>query len=186
MVSSKLGDRTLALLALVSLGLAFGCYSTTPHRVQVATQAEPVDCTNAITDVFSRSGFIQLPTPAHLSMLFAPRTSGPYSSFLSTGSGIGVTVKHDNAAGTCHVTLEALSPDVDCPGSDSGPSGTLNCQRPGAPTQGPSGDTNVPLCPVVPVASCELTSAPGGDNDAAVDELGRRLRAALGPSSRVN
>ena len=42
------------------------------------------------------------------------------------------------------------------------------------------------LCPVVPSIMCELTPAPGADNDAAVDELARRVQAALGPSGRVN
>jgi hypothetical protein len=33
---------------------------------------------------------------------------------------------------------------------------------------------------------CELSYAPGEDNDAAVDELARRVKVALGPSARVN
>lgn len=180
----------LALLALTSLGLGAACYSTTPHRVEVATQAAPQRCTDAIADVFSRSGFIQLPTPRHWSMLFGARVGGPYSSFLSTGSGIGVVVDHDgDARGTCHVTLEALSPDVGCPGGDNGPSGTLNCRASGAPADGPwpyAATTSSPMCPLMPSLMCELTSAPGADNDAAVDELARRLRTALGPSGHVN
>jgi hypothetical protein len=194
MASSQFGARTLALLALGWLGMGAGCYSTTPYRVQVATRAAAGECVDAVTDVFSRSGFIQLPTPWNLSMLFAARTGGPYSSFLSTGSGIGVTVRHDengenggNGEGMCRVTLEALSPDAGCPGSDSGPSGTLNCQRQGIPPEPPGygGMTQSP-CPVVPAPICELTSAPGADNDAAVDELARRVQAALGSHGRVN
>jgi len=178
----------LALLALGWLGISVGCYSTTPHRAQVAQKAAASDCADAVHDVFARSGFIQLPTPRNLSMLFGARTGGPYSSFLSTGSGVGVTVHHDDdAAGLCHVTLEALSPDAGCPGSDSGPSGTLNCQRQGIPPEPPGygGMTQTP-CPVVPPIACDLTSAPGAENDAAVDELARRVQAALGPSGRVN
>jgi hypothetical protein len=188
MASPKFGARTLALFALGSLAVSVGCYSTTPHRAQVATKAAATECTDAIHDVFSRSGFIQLPTPRNLSMLFGARVGGPYSSFLSTGSGIGVTVHHDvDGAGLCRVTLEALSPDVGCAGSDTGPSGTLNCQRQGMPPESPFyGGTTQNPCPVVPPAMCQLTSAPGVDNDAAVDELARRLQAALGPSGRVN
>jgi hypothetical protein len=191
MASSKLEPRMRALLALTSLGLAVsgsvGCYSTTPHRVQVATRAAPADCASAIKDVFARSGFVELPTPARLSMFFTPRTKGPYSSFLATGSGIGVTVRDPKGAGTCDVTLEALSPDVGCPGAASGPSGTLNCQRESAPSEGSKyGASYTPACPVVPLVTCDLSSAPGEDNDAAVDELGRRLQAALGPRASVN
>jgi len=194
MASPKFGARRLALLALgsvLSLALSAGCYSMTPHRAQVAANANHHDCADAITDVFERSGFVQLPAPRKLSMLFGARMGGPYSSFLSTGSGVGVTIHNDEGAGLCHVTLEALSPDVGCAGSDTGPSGTLNCQvqgAPGAPARisYTGGVTNQPFCPVVPSTICELTSAPGADNDAAVDELARRLQAALGPSGRVN
>ena len=94
--SPKFGAPTLALLALSSLGMGVGCYSTTPHRVEVARTAAASECTDAISDVFARSGFIQLPTPRNLSMLFSARVGGPYSSFLSTGSGIGVTVRTDD------------------------------------------------------------------------------------------
>jgi hypothetical protein len=182
----------LALLALGSLGSSVGCYSTTPHRAQVARMVAASECADAISGVFARSGFIQLPTPRNLSMLFSARVGGPYSSFLSTGSGIGVTVHHDDdAQGFCHVTIEALSPDAGCAGDGTGPSGTLNCQRQGAPSTpaalgyGVSASNDL-LCPVVPSLMCELTSAPGADNDAAVDELARRVQAALSPSGRVN
>ncbi|HSZ82434.1 MAG TPA: hypothetical protein VLA14_09135 [Polyangia bacterium] len=187
MASPKLGARLVSLLALSWLGL--GCYSTTPHRVQVATATAPKQCATAIADVFARSGFVQLPTPHNWSMFFGPRLGGPYSSFLATGSGIGVTLQNEGGeAGTCHVTLEALSPDVDCPGSRSGPSGTLNCLRAGMPPDGSNGTgpSATPLCPIVPSMMCELSSAPGDDNDAAVDELARRLRAALSPTARVD
>jgi hypothetical protein len=191
MAAPKPGVRMLALVALSALVLDAGCYSLTPHRAEVARMAPASACSDvfndAVTDVFARSGFIQLPTPRNLSMLFAARTGGPYSSFLSTGAGVGVTVRHDDAAGMCHVTLEALSPDVGCPGSDSGPSGTLNCQRPGAPqTVEAYGVSTQAPCPVVPLLACELSYAPGADNDAAVDELARRLQAALGSNGRVN
>jgi hypothetical protein len=182
----------LALLALGWLGISVGCYSTTPHRAQVARMVAASECADTISDVFARSGFIQLPTPRNLSMLFSARTGGPYSSFLSTGSGIGVTVHHDDdAEGFCHVTIEALSPDAGCAGNETGPSGTLNCQRQGAPSTlallayGAAASNQI-LCPVVPSMTCELTSAPGADNDAAVDELARRVQAALGPSGRIN
>src|SRR5450432_1435981 len=190
MASSKLGPRMQTLLALTSLGLAvsgsMGCYSTTPHRVQVARQAVPVDCDNAIKDVFARSGFIQLPTPPRLSMFFTPRMEGPYTSFLRSGSGVGVT-RATSDAGICDVTLEVLAPDAGCAGTPSGVSGTLNCRRADAPAESASyGSSPMPVCPLIPLVSCEMSSAPGEDNDAAVDELGRRLQAALGPSGQVN
>lgn len=191
MTAPKPVARMLALFALASANLALGCYSTTPHRAQIATKATPRDCAEAISDVFTRSGFIQLPTPPKLTMFFATRTAGPYSSFLSTGSGVGVTLRHEHSnESVCHVTIEALSPDVGCPGSQTGPSGTLNCRRlgePGSPIVGISyGASYETPCPVVPGPMCELSYAPGADNDAAVDELARRLQAALGPSARVN
>lgn len=177
----------LALLALGWLGMAAGCYSTTPHRAQVARMVAASECADTVSDVFARSGFIQLPTPRNLSMLFSARAGGPYSSFLSTGSGVGVTVHHDDdAEGFCHVTIEALSPDAGCAGDKTGPSGTLNCQRQGAPSTPAAAASDELLCPVVPALMCELTSAPGADNDAAVDELARRVQAAFGPSGRVN
>ena len=41
-------------------------------------------------------------------------------------------------------------------------------------------------CPIVRPVMCELSYAPGADNDAAVDELARRLQAARGPGARIN
>jgi hypothetical protein len=187
MASPKLGARLVSLLALSWLGA--GCYSTTPYRAQVESVAAPKQCMAAIADVFARSGFIQLPTPQNWSMFFGPRVGGPYSSFLATGSGIGVNVQTDAAhTGACHVTLEALSPDIDCPGSQNGPSGTLNCRRADMPADGANGvgPSGTPMCPIVPSMMCELSSARGDDNDAAVDELARRVRAALSPPTRVD
>jgi hypothetical protein len=181
--------RRAAALAL-ALGLAAGgCYSTTPHRAEISTPATKDACAAAIGDVFERAGYVQLPTRQGLSYLFGPRLSGAYSSFLLAGSGIGVTVSPIAAAeGTCHVTIEALSPDVGCPVA-AGPLGCGTAQV--VATNGPSGGRSTvqdgtPPCPVVPPAMCELTSAPGAGNDAAVDELARRLRATLGPSGAVN
>jgi hypothetical protein len=124
-------------------------------------------------------------------MFFGPRLDGPYGSFLATGLGIGVNVQNDGGdAGTCHVTIEALSPDVDCPGSENRPAAALSCRRVSMPADGPGRSaaamTSTVLCPVVPPVTCELSSAPGDDNDAAVDELARRLRAVLGPAVRVD
>jgi hypothetical protein len=187
MASPKLGARLVSLLALSWLGL--GCYATTPHRAQVESVATADECSAAIAEVFARSGFVQLPTPRNWSMFFGPRVGGPYSSFLATGSGIGVNLQTDREhTGACHVTIEALSPDIGCPGSQSGPSGTLNCRRADMPGDGSHGvgPSSTPMCPVVPTMTCELSSAPGGDNDAAVDELARRVRAMLNPSARVD
>jgi len=186
MASPKLGARLVSLLALSWLGL--GCYSTTPHRAQVESVATPQECSTAIADVFARSGFVQLPTPHDWSMFFGPRLGGPYSSFLATGSGIGVDIRTDvQHMGACHVTLEALSPDIGCQGSESGPSGTLNCRRADMPADGNGlAPSTTRMCPVVPSMMCELSSARSDDNDAAVDELARRLRAVLDPSARVD
>jgi hypothetical protein len=190
MASPKLGARRLAVLAMAPLALAVGCYSTTPHRAEVASSATAHDCGAVIADVFARSGFIELPTPPNLTMFFAARTTGPYSSFLSTGAGVGVTLQQRDQD-ACHVTLEALSPDASCPGTQGGLSGTLNCRQlnaPGTPALAAPGYgvSSEPPCPVVGPPICELTSAPGRSNDAAVDELARRVQIALGGGAHVN
>jgi hypothetical protein len=169
-----------------------GCYETTPHRAQVASSVAPKVCSNAITDVFARSGFIQLPTPPNLSMFFTARLDGPYNSFLRSGTGVGVTI--DAAAANvdaCHVTIEALSPDVGC--SDMhGPfacgSGGFGIDQVtgGMVPAGSSAPSYTTPCPIVRPLICTLSYAPGSDNDAAVDELARRVQVALGPSGRVN
>jgi hypothetical protein len=186
MAASRFGGRTLAVLAAASLGLAAGCYSATPHVAQVASSAAPRECSAAIADVFARSGFVQVTTPPKMSMLFTARVTGPYNSFLGTNTAVGVTFRQ--GTDTCDVTIEAVSPDVDCPPPQNGTSGTLNCQR--ADTGSivtPNGVLSplLPLCPTVPQPTCELTYAPGADNDAAVDELARRVRIALGGEGRV-
>ncbi len=189
MASPKLGARLVSLLALSWLGA--GCYSTTPHRAQVASVAAPRRCSAAIVAVFERSGYVQLPTPHNWSMFFGPRLDGPYGAFLATGSGIGVTVQNDGGdAGTCHVMLEALSPDVGCPGRDDAPAAVSNCRRVSMPADGPgrgaAAMTSTALCPIAPSMTCELSSAPGDDNDAVVDDLARKLRAVLSPAARVD
>jgi hypothetical protein len=192
MAAMKLGARSLAAVAMAWLGLAPGCYSMTPHRAEVAKKATPHDCTATIEEVFARSGFVQVPTPPKLSMLFTARTSGPYSSFLSTNAGVGVTVRQKAGdQGVCQVTIEALSPDVNCPGSMNGPSGTLNCQRQGSPIEpavwsSSGGPATLLPCPTVPQPTCELTYAPGEENDRAVDELARRVQVALGGAGEVH
>jgi hypothetical protein len=191
--ASKLGVRGLVGLALASVALAGGCYSTTPHRAQFATQATPKACSAAIGDFFANVGFVQLPTPPRLSMLFTARVSGPYTSFLRTGTGIGVTVNEGGPAiETCSITLEALSPDISCTDLNTSPT----CVGPpGAVSRDPISGTTSPTelrgnsvspCPIVAPVTCELSYAPGDDNDAAVDALARRLQAALGPGTRVN
>jgi hypothetical protein len=174
-----------------------GCYATTPHKAEIASQASSqADCAEAVAQVFDRSGFVQLPTPANWSMFFAVRTTGPYTSFLRTGAGVGVNVNQaGEGAGTCHVTIEALSPDANCPEGHT----PLTCDAPNggiwtnAVVGGPFTQEARPtpgatrnLCPVVPPLSCEMSYAPGADNDAAVDELARRVRVALGPTARVD
>jgi hypothetical protein len=181
-----------ALACLAPLPLGAGCYSTIPHRAQVATMGAERNCSEAVADVFARSGFVQLPTPPHLSMFFTARIEGPYSSFMRTGAGVGVTVQQHGKSPACAVTIEALSPDATCPDAtvaiNCGGTGTFvqnqqNLRSP--PPPGPLG-LQPPLCPVVPPQSCQLSYAPGADNDAAVDELARRVQVALGPSATVN
>lgn len=194
MASPKFGARTLVLLALGWLGMGAGCYSTTPHRAQVATRATVHECADAVTDVFSRSGFIQLPTPQNLSMFFSARMTGPYDSFLRTGAGVGVTLSQEaGTAGLCHVTIEALSPDANCADEhvplmcNSGAFGmTSMYANTGASPMGGNGTAGVQTepCPIVRPLMCDLSYAPG--SDAAVDELARRVQAALGPSGQVN
>jgi hypothetical protein len=191
MSASKLGARSLSMLAVM---IGAGCYSTTPHKAQVAAIAMPRTCVSAIADVFAKSGFVQLPTPPDLSMFFTARTSGPYSSFLRTGTGVGVKLDAaTDGAGTCNVTIEALSPDVDCPDAHA----PLACIAPGkgpimmdpisgmplTPTMRNGG--GMPACPNMGTFACRLSYAPGEENDAAVDELARRVRVALGADAHV-
>ena len=169
------------------MALAAGCYSTTPHRAQFATQATPKACSAAIGDFFANVGFVQLPTPPRLSMLFTARVSGPYTSFLRTGSGVGVTVNEGHAdSETCDVTLEALSPDANCADAHSplscvGANGSVMMDAVTGNTVSlpPGGNGPLSACPIVAPVTCELSYAPGDDNDAAVDDLARRLHAAL-------
>jgi hypothetical protein len=181
------------LILLVAWALwAGGCYATTPHRAEVAAVARPNDCTAAVEDVFSRSGFIEVQTPANLSMLFSPRVVGPYSPFLGTGVGVGVTIAQVGT-GTCHVTLEALSPDAGCaeehaPLSCGGMGEVRTTAVPGAgPASLPPNhlaDGPDERCPFTPPPMCTLSYAPG--NDATIDELARRVREALSPRVSVN
>ena len=123
-------------------------------------------------------------------MFFAARTGGPYNSFLTTGSGVGVTLRQENGDdGTCRVTIEALSPDPSC----SDVHGPFACQggamdaTTGAVVVATAGNgSGSPPCPIVRPLICDLTSAPSTDNNAAVDELARRVQVALGSSGRVN
>jgi hypothetical protein len=183
-----------AALAALALTLLVGCYSTTPHRAGVDVIAKPEACADIVRDVFARSAFIQIPGPPNLSMLFSPRMSGLYSPFLATGVGVGVVIAQVDAA-TCHVTLEAVSPDVSCPEMH----GPLTCggmgqvRTPavlGAGPEVPRGDYlsagPSTRCPTLPPLTCSLSYAPGASNDAAVDELARRLRERLGPLARVD
>jgi len=185
---SKSFARSVTVTALsVVVAMGAGCYETTPHRVEVASSAAASSCAATVASVFAGAGFVQLPAPAHTSMFFGPRMTGAYSSLLRSGSGVGVTMVNDAAAGQCRLTLEALSADASCPGSELNPGGPpLLCPP---LFEGPSGQGTVSgpsHCRPPPPEICELSSAPGPDNDAAVDELARRLRVALGPKNRVN
>jgi hypothetical protein len=182
-----------AALALLALTLSIGCYSMTPHRAQLAANAHPPDCAAAVADVFASSGYLQLATPPSLSMFFSPRMTGPYSSFLGTGVGVGVTIDPAGpAASTCNVTMEALSPDVNCADEHQ----AMTCGGPGEVRTTPILGTGPGLsnyerlwpkrCPVTPSLACAYTYAPGAENDAAVDELARRVRARLGVRASVN
>ncbi len=44
----------------------------------------------------------------------------------------------------------------------------------------------LPACPMTGTFACRLSYAPGEENDAAVDELARRVRVALGGGAHVN
>jgi hypothetical protein len=190
MSASKLGARFLTVLATAAVGFASGCYATTPHTAHVASSAEPRSCTSAIADVFSRAGFVQLATPPNVSMFFSPQLTGPYSSFLRSGTGVGVNIDSESAgAGVCNVTLEALSPDVNCPEMHE----PLSCGGGGGMDEvtgmrtwlGTGNASGSPPCPIVRTPTCKLSYAPGEDNDAAVDELARRVQVALGGEGHV-
>ena len=174
----------VALSVALSVSLSAGCYETTPHRVEVAARVAAPDCTATIAGVFAGAGFVQLPSPTRMSMFFAPRGVGASRSGLGSIAGVSVTIADAAAVGgECRVTLEALSPDPSCPG------GALSVGGRSALCDASSGagvSSALPRCGSMPPMTCELTSAPGPDNDAAVDDLARRLRAALGPRSRVD
>ncbi|HVZ74654.1 MAG TPA: hypothetical protein VHJ20_19865 [Polyangia bacterium] len=162
---------------LAALALAAGCYSTTPHRAEVRTAATDDSCRTAVADVFEAAGMVRRPPPPGQSLFYGPRLAPSNGSREMSGAGIGVTVAEGElAAGRCHVTLEALAPDSSCP--------------PGAVAPLAAGTGPWALPPVVtspiPPQSCEITYAPGNDNDAAVDELARRLREALGAHAQVD
>jgi hypothetical protein len=172
--------RRLAVAVLVLVVGAGACYSSTPHRAEVKTAATTKECASAVGEVFERSGFVQLTTPPNVSMFFVPRTSGPYHAFMNSGAGIGVTMSELDGKG-CHVTLEPMSPDVGCSSRDMSPYEDWGCHTTGNDGSTPftSALGSRQPCPVVPTNSCQLSYAPGADNDAAVDELARRLRLAL-------
>jgi hypothetical protein len=178
----------LLVLGLFVCGANAACYEATPHRVVVTSHVRDTNCAAAVAKVFARSGFIQLPTPPRLSMFFGARVSGPYSSLLKSGAGIGVTFENDDARAGCRVALEALSPDVSCPGAEMGPDGFPGCRRQGMLPEPPFSSTERP-CPTTPATACELTPARSPDNDAAVDEIARRLQHAddvtIGVTSRL-
>jgi hypothetical protein len=197
MTAVRVRSRTLAALAMAALGLGGGCYATTPHRAQVASSTTPSHCASVVADVFARSGFVQVARTPQLSMLFTARTAGPYNSFLPTGTGVGVKLTGESeGSGWCRVELEAVSPDADCVDVHS----PFTCAAQGAGTVAMdpvTGDTSsvpvpaprdayAPACPIVRPLLCQLSYAPGAENDAAVDELARRVRAALGENASVN
>jgi hypothetical protein len=191
MAALRFGGRTLAALAMASLGLAAGCYATTPHTAQVASGRTPSQCANVVAEVMARSGFVQVARPPGLSMLFAARTTGPYTSFLTTGAGVGVMLTgDDHGGGSCQVMLQAVSPDVDCADSHTPLAcgfGSDMIAVTGESVAVPQGNASgSPPCPIVRPLTCELSYAPGADNDAAVDELARRVRVALGSAATVN
>jgi hypothetical protein len=190
MTASRLVSRRLAILATVGLGLASGCYATTPHRAQASSPVAQGDCARTVSTVFANSGFIQVPPPPKVSMLFTPRIGGLYTPFLRTGAGVGVTLNQSEPT-SCHVTIEALSPDSSCtllgaPLLCNGNTGPVAMdQVTGAMTPVPDGTLSLPACPATTLL-CELSYAPGPENDAAVDELARRVQAALGAAARLN
>lgn len=150
----------------------------------------PAGCAAAVEEVFERSGFVQLPTPPNLTRFYSPRMSGEYSAFLGTGVGVGVTIEGASPQ-ACRVTLEALSPDAGCadehlPLACSGPGAIQSTPAPGTFPSYSAIGTAPFICPRTPSLSCTLSYAPGSDNDAAVDELARRLRVRLGPTVAVN
>jgi hypothetical protein len=169
-----------ALAVAFAVGLSAGCYETTPHRVEVAARVSSTDCAAAVRGVFAGAGYVQLPSPPRTWMLFSPRQTGAYSSQARSGSGVGVTYAGSEAdPDDCHVMLEALSSDANCAGTEQLSGVSTMC--------GGKLDRTWPAeCLVGPEMTCELTSAPSPDSDAAVDDLARRLRAALGPRTRVN
>lgn len=178
------------MLATAAVGLGAGCYATTPHRGEAASNAGARSCAEAVIEVFSDSGFAALAAPPDLSMLYEPRASGSRGASMSAGAAVAVKIGAPaGAAGSCHVTLEAVSPDVDCPAPQSSMFSEPRCQARNVSQPAPpiaSGEYLVPECPARPVVACKLSYAPGAQNDAVVDELARRLQSALGPTGSVD
>ena len=153
-----------------------GCYMTTPHRVEVASGAERPVCEAAVDDVFTRAGFVPMASPRGYNAFFTPRGGSNELRRLRVASGIGVIVSGDDGSGKgCRVILEALSTDGAC--ADEEP---YWCAEPSlqlSPTSYP--------CPGE-LSTCEMTSSTNSKSDALVDDLGRKLRAALNADPRVN
>jgi hypothetical protein len=166
--------RRAAVAVLVCAVTTGACYSTTPHRAEVASAADAQTCARAVGDVFAQSGFVDLPAPAPYSMLFGARWSGEYNSYLANDTAVGVVfAENASSPGSCRVILEAVSSDP-------------SCESPSSPTlwRSPLWDPAGPSFPGVRTY-CKLSYAPGEHNDAAVDELARRLRVALGAQASV-
>jgi hypothetical protein len=190
MVALRFAGRTVVALALASLGVTSGCYSSTPHRVQIVSGATPNECWSVVGAVFTDAGFSRkMPTPPNLSMLFGARTSNPDGFGVRTSSAVGVMIRDGAPSGpSCKVTLEMISPDVDCTASVNLGAGVATCQPPSSAQPSPplsSGQYLVPVCPPTPVHNCKLSYAPGAENDAAADELARRVQVALGRGAVV-
>jgi hypothetical protein len=165
--------RRAAVAVLVCAVTTGACYSTTPHRAEIASPAPSHDCLSAVANVFEDAGYVRRSPPPGLSFFYGP----PFVSSRVSESGIGVTVPQDELEqGRCHVILEALSPDASCsPAAEA------------SLTAG-TGAWAVPprLVSPPPPRACNLSYAPGAENDAAVDDLARRLRIALGATAQVD
>jgi hypothetical protein len=158
---------------LAAVGLVAGCYATAPRRVVIAAPAWSRDCTETVAGVFTRAGYVPMPTPQGYTAFYAAREGSNQLRRERVARGIGILVTRD--AEGCRVVLEALSTDGACLDEEA-----YWCGLPD-PRVGP---TFMP-CPLWQ-SFCEMTPTPAIERDTSFDDLARKVRVALGAEPRVD
>jgi hypothetical protein len=115
-------------------------------------------------------------TPNGFTAFFAPRGGVGELQRRRAGFGVGVVV-HEGFAegGGCRVVLEALSTEASCPEVESTECSSMRSAWEAPTLRSCQSD----------VTTCQMSSAPGAENDAFVDDLARQLRETLGSTASV-